>query len=250
MSLFTFAKPILNYWARIGQRALPAQCLLCAAEATSANLCTACREDLPYLPGARCPICAVPSTGSSICGACLSHPPTFDRALAPCAYAFPLDRLIQRLKYSGMLAAAPLLADLMLKSVEDTPRPDLVIPMPLSKERLRERGFNQSLEIARPIAAALGVAIAPEACLRVAHGKPQSDLPWAERAANVRGAFVCMQDLTGRSVAVVDDVLTTGATMNELARVLRLRGAAEITAWVAARTVAHDTSFIAYGVRP
>jgi len=238
--LFTLGKPILNYWAKIGQRALPAQCVLCAAEAATANLCNACRDDLPYLPAARCPVCAVPSTGNQICGACLAHPPTFDRAFAPCTYAFPLDRVIQRLKYSGMLAAVPLLADLMLKCVETAPRPDLVIPMPLSKERLRERGFNQSLEIARPIVSALAVELAPDACIRIAHGSPQSALPWKERAANVRGAFVCMQDLTGRSIAVVDDVLTTGATMNELARVLRLRGAREITAWIAARTVAHD----------
>jgi len=239
--LFSLSKPILNYCATIRQHVLPAQCLLCAAPASAANLCDGCRDDLPYLPRHRCPSCAAPSTEGRICGACLAHPPMFDRALAPCAYAYPIDRVIQRFKYAGTLAAAPLLAGLILREIGSGERPDLILPMPLSRERLRERGFNQSLELARPIASALGIALAPEACIRVAHGVAQSALPWKERAANVRGAFVCMADLTGRSVAVVDDVLTTGATLNELARVLRLRGAARITAWVAARTLSpHD----------
>lgn len=238
--MFTLSKPILNYCAAIRQRALPAQCLLCAAPAGAGNLCAACRSDLPYLSPERCPRCALASIDGQVCGACLVHPPTFDRAVAACTYAFPLDRVIQRFKYGGMLAAAPLLADLMLAAIGGAKRPDLIIPMPLSRERLRERGFNQALELARPIASALDIALAPAACIRVAHGAPQSALPWKERAANVRGAFVCMQDLTGCSVAVVDDVLTTGATLNELARVLRLRGAAEITAWVAARAMRHD----------
>lgn len=176
-----------------------------------------------------------------MCGACLADPPGFDRAVAPCAYAYPLDRLIQRFKYAGNLAAAPLLADLMLPAIAREPKPDLIVPMPLSRERLRERGFNQSLELARLLAAATDVPLAPEACVRVRHGAAQSALPWASRARNVRGAFVCVEDMSGRSVAIVDDVLTTGATLTELARALRLRGATRISGWIAARTLGRSS---------
>jgi ComF family protein len=238
--LFSSGSSILNYCAAIRQRALPPLCLLCATPAGATNLCEPCRLELPYLAPERCPRCAEPDTSGQVCGACLAHPPEFDRAVAPCAYSYPLDRVIQAFKYSGKLAAAPMLAGLMLTSIETEPRPDLIIPMPLSRERLRERGFNQSMELARLISIALGVELAPQACIRVQHGTAQSALPWTERAKNIRGAFVCMQDLAGRSVAVVDDVLTTGATLNELSRVLRKRGAERVSGWVAARTISHS----------
>ena len=236
-SLFKSGASILNYCTQIAQRVLPGLCLLCAGRAARANLCDGCRADLPYLPRDRCPQCAAPSLECAICGACLQQSPLFDQALASCAYAYPLDRLVHAFKYSGQLAVAPLLADLLLREVRDEPRPELIVPMPLSRERLRERGFNQALEIARPIAAALGIQLSVDACLRVQHAPPQSALAWAERAKNISGAFVCMEDIAGRSVAVVDDVLTTGATLNEIARVLRLRGASRVTGWVAARTL-------------
>ena len=238
-SLFKIGTPILNYCTQFAQRVLPGLCLLCGAEAAHANLCAGCRTDLPYLPQDRCPRCAAPSLDRAVCGACLHKPPRFDRALASCRYAYPVDRVVQAFKYAGQLAVAPLLADLLLREVRVDPLPDLVIPMPLSDERLRERGFNQALEIARPVAAALGVELRTEACLRVRHAPPQSVLAWEDRAKNIAGAFVCMEDLSGRSVAVVDDVLTTGATMNEITRVLRARGASQVTGWVAARTLEH-----------
>ena len=236
-SLFKSATPILNYCAQIAQRALPGLCLLCGAGAAHANLCAPCRKDLPYLPADRCRRCAAPSFAGAQCGACLRQPPLFDHALASCAYAYPLDRLVQSFKYAGNLAAAPLLADLVLAAVAGAPLPDLIIPMPLSAERLRERGFNQALEMARPVAATLGIRLSVDACLRVQHAPPQSALALDERAKNIAGAFVCLEDVAGRSVAVVDDVLTTGATMSEIARVLRKRGASRVVGWVAARTL-------------
>lgn len=216
---------------------MPASCLLCAAPAKRANLCEGCYADLPALPLTHCPICAEPTLDSAICGACLSHPRKFDRVLAPAAYAYPLDRLIQNFKYGGNLAVAPLLADLMLARIETEPLPDLIVPMPLSAERLKERGFNQSLEIASLIAKRTGVPVDADACRRVRHGDAQSSLPYQRRADNVRGAFACMRDVAGCSIAVVDDVLTTGSTLDELARVLRLCGASRITGWTAARTL-------------
>ena len=239
-SLFKIGTPILNYCTQFAQRVLPGLCLLCGARAAHANLCAGCRTDLPYLPRDRCPRCAAPSLDRAVCGACLRKPPLFDRALASCRYAYPIDRVVQAFKYAGQLAVAPLLADLLLREARIDPLPDLIIPMPLSRERLRERGFNQALEIARPLATELGIELRAEACLRVQHAPPQSMLAWEDRAKNIAGAFVCMEDVSGRSVAVVDDVLTTGATLNEIARVLRARGASQVIGWVAVRTLEHS----------
>ena len=115
-------------------------------------------------------------------------------------------------------------------------RPDCIIPMPLSAQRLRERGFNQSHEIARGLARRLHVQVADAACKRIRHTPPQASLPLDQRRANIRGAFECTMDLDGARVAIVDDVLTSGATLNELARTLLRAGAAEVTGWVLART--------------
>lgn len=237
--MFNLGRTILNYCSALGHHALPAQCLLCAAPAAAANLCEGCEGDLPALPAARCPVCAEPTLAGETCGQCLARPPSFDRVLASAAYAYPLDRLIQSFKYAGNLAVAPLLAERMLPAIAAQALPDVVVPMPLSTERLRERGFNQSMELARILAARVGLPLDGDACVRVRHAEAQSALPFKRRAENIKGAFVCMTDFAGRSVAVVDDVLTTGATLNELARVLRKAGAVRITGWVAARTLAN-----------
>ena len=231
-------KSILNYCHRLRQQVLPPLCLLCSAPATSGNLCDPCRADLPWLPAERCPCCAAPSFASQVCGACLSNPPRFDRVLAACVYAFPLDRVIQRFKYSGYLAAAPLLAELLWPQLDESDIPDVIVPMPLSAQRLRERGFNQALELARALARRTGVSLQAEGCIRVRHSEAQSVLPWTQRKANVRGAFACLEDFSALSVAVVDDVLTTGATLDEFASVLRRAGAVRVQGWVAARTLA------------
>jgi predicted amidophosphoribosyltransferase len=167
--------------------ALPPLCLLCSAPAVSSNICAQCRDDLIRLPGERCPRCAEPTLGGETCGACLAHSPSFDRVLVAHAYAFPLDRLIQSFKYSGNLPAAPLLAELMQEAIGEATLPDVIVPMPLSAQRLRERGFNQSLELARILGSQTGVPVDHEACVRLRHGEAQSSLPWGQRAANVRG---------------------------------------------------------------
>lgn len=236
--MFNFGQAILNYCSSLKQHVMPAACLVCAARASAANLCDGCRTELPYLSHEQCPSCGVPTLGSQRCGACLAHPPAFDAVVVPCAYAFPLDRLIQRFKYTGSLPVAPLLADLMAEPIAQRPRPDMMIPIPLSSERLRERGFNQSLELARLLSKRTGVPLAPDACIRVRHGAAQSALPWSERRANIRGAFGCTADLRGCTVAVIDDVLTSGATLDEIARTLKHRGATTVIGWVAARTLA------------
>jgi ComF family protein len=190
---------------------------------------------LPQLGKARCSICALPLGSGALCGECLHRTPFYDSVTAAFAYAFPVDALIHAFKYRGNLYLAPVLANLLAAEITD--KPDLIVAMPLSDSRLRERGFNQAHELARHLAARIGVPLLGRGCRKVANTSPQASLPWAERARNVRGAFVCDASLTGRNVAVVDDVMTTGATLNELARNLKRAGASRVTGWIVARTL-------------
>jgi ComF family protein len=156
--------------------------------------------------------------------------------VAAYSYGFPVDALIHGLKYSGNLALAPLLAERLTQLAAERERPDLLIPMPLHRARLRERGFNQAIEIGRIVAAGLGIPLEADICRRIRDTAGQTGLNWKDRRRNVRGAFACDKDLAGRRVAVLDDVMTTGATLDELGRVLRRAGAADVGAWVVART--------------
>jgi ComF family protein len=198
-------------------------------------LCAPCTADLPWLPRARCAVCALPLASGAVCGACIARPPRFDRVDAPFAYRYPVAPLIHALKYGGRLALARTLGEALAQAV---PRDaDAIVPMPLARGRLAERGFNQALEIARVVAARTGIPLARDAARKVVDTPPQAALPWKERARNVRRAFVCDADLSGLRIAVVDDVLTTGATLEALARVLRRAGAAGVAGWVVARTL-------------
>jgi ComF family protein len=169
------------------------------------------------------------------CGACFKAAPAFDATLAAFRYGFPVDKLVQALKYGHRLAIADFLAAAMLAG----PRPegDWVMPLPLSRERLRQRGFNQAAEIARPLARALGLPLVLDGVARVLDTPAQATLPWQARRKNVRHAFESALDLTGRRVIVVDDVMTSGASLDEFARVLKIHGAARVTNWVAARAL-------------
>jgi ComF family protein len=170
-----------------------------------------------------------------LCGKCLAEPPQYDRVIAPCRYAFPLAGLIQAYKYGGRLVAGPALASLLEGRILQ--RPELIVPIPLTSLRLRERGFNQALELARILGRQLGVPVAARLCVKTRDTMPQTRLRWKARRKNIRDAFAVGADLTGRHVAVVDDVLTTGATLGELARVLKRAGAATVTGYVIARTI-------------
>lgn len=219
-------------------QALPAQpCLLCGTFSHNGAWCKACDSSLPYLTAPHCPLCALPTLNGDICGRCLKRMPQFDRTLAVFAYSFPLDKLVQALKFGERLMLVDGLADSLAQRVEV--RPDCIIAMPLHPSRLRERGFNQSTELARRVANILNIPLLPHACQRVRDTPPQSALKWKERGKNMRKAFICTQDLSGKHVAVVDDVMTSGASLNEVAVALRSAGAHEVSAWVIARTLPH-----------
>ncbi len=227
----------LNICVKI-RRLLPEQpCLLCGTPAQAAAWCAACDSALPYLHSAHCPVCALPTWDGAICGHCLRHPPHFKRTVAAYAYAFPLDKLVLAFKYGEKLHLANSLGDRLAQCV--VVRPDCLVAMPLHPARLRERGFNQSLQLARRIGQQLDLPVLPFACQRVRNTPSQSTLPWKERSKNMRKAFSCSADVAGKHIAVVDDVMTTGATLNELSLVLLNAGASEVSVWVVARTLPH-----------
>ena len=163
------------------------------------------------------------------------HPPYYDRITAAMPYAFPVDALVQAYKYAGDLSLARVLADTLVRVVSTDV--DAVIAMPLAPARLRERAFNQAQELARRVSSSLTLPLLTHACRKISDTAAQATLPFRARARNVRGAFVCDADLQGLRVAIVDDVMTTGATLNELARVLKRAGAVHVRGWVVARTL-------------
>ncbi len=231
---------LLNISAKFMQM-LPAQpCLLCGGASHAGLCCAACDAELPRLTREHCPICALPTLAGSVCGECLKRPPKFDHTVAAFSYNFPVDKLIQSLKFHERLVLVNHLADSLVKRVNT--EPDWLLAMPLHPARLRERGFNQSLLLARRISHRLGIPLLKDVCKRVRNTAPQSSLPWKERDKNMRQAFTCKPDnrVRGRHVAIVDDVMTTGASMGELAQALKVAGVNEVSAWVVARTLPHD----------
>jgi ComF family protein len=210
-------------------------CFLCRGAAHDL-VCADGAAELPCAGADVCPRCALASPAGAICGRCLAEPPDFDATVAALWYGFPADVLVQALKFRGELALASFLARLLARRIAGE-KADLVVPVPLSAARLRERGYNHAAEIARRLP---GRRLELDLCQRTRDGRPQMELPFAERQRNVRQAFAVKRPLDGATVAVVDDVMTTGATLGEVARTLKAAGAARVVNWVVARTPPHD----------
>ena len=210
-------------------------CFLCRGAADEL-LCARCDADLPRLEAARCPRCALESPSGAVCGRCLARPPAFDATVAALLYRFPADVLVQALKFHSELALAAFFGKLLEQHVARSERVDHIVPVPLFAGRLKERGFNQAMEIARPLARATGARLAPELCERIRDTPAQLGLPLEERRKNVAGAFRCPALVAGASIALVDDVMTTGATLQEIAQTFKRSGAARVVNWIVART--------------
>ena len=212
---------------------------MCQAASGGGLLCQACARELPSSASA-CPRCAAPGTGNAECGACIADPPHFDASYAAFVYAYPVDALIQALKYRGQLPLAGLFAQALYRRLGGARGVDLIVPLPLHPQRVAERGFNQAAEIAKVLSRLCGIAMDAQLAQRARNTAPQTALPWHERATNMRQAFACGRDLAGMRIAVVDDVMTTGATLDEFARTLKRCGAARVENWVVARTARGD----------
>jgi len=223
-----------------------ASCLLCQAPiAWHEDFCLPCKQDLRG-DCKRCPRCATVLPTSAPkgvpCGACQKQPPAFQSTQALFTYAFPVDALVQALKYDGRLHLARVMGELLAQHLSPgdgqgaLQRVDFMTPVPLHRSRLQQRGYNQSLELARPVARALGLRLEPAALHRVRATEPQTGLPMRARRHNVRNAFeVNAGKVRGKHIALLDDVMTTGFTVNEIARCLHKAGAASVKVWVFAR---------------
>jgi ComF family protein len=218
----------------MGLSLLMQDCVLCRAASGDALICDACDEELPAVTHA-CPQCGGPSASGATCGACLAVQPSFDATISAWRYEFPVDRLVHALKYGGRVALAHAFAAALAKRVVGR-RVDAIVPVPISATRLMERGFNQAMEIARHLARSTGCAINRDVLRRVRDTVPQADLPHDAREANVRGAFASTGAVAGMTIGVVDDVMTTGASLQEIARTLKRAGALRVENWVVART--------------
>jgi len=238
----------VNDWLKKAHRhlatnLLPPVCMLCGdagmcGEEHLADLCLACRKALPWA-GSQCVRCALPlhaAATEALCGQCQTQPPAFERCFSPFVYRTPLDYLLPGLKFNSRLEGGRLLGELMtrwLAEVVDV-LPEQIIPVPLHASRLRERGFNQAVELARPMAKQFGLPLNLDGVCRMRATPPQSDLSRKERLKNIKGAFEVVRPLSGR-VVIVDDVMTTGSTSHELASALLAAGAEQVEVWVCAR---------------
>ena len=212
-------------------------CLLCDDPAGAIpNLCDACARDLPVLPHP-CELCgagAVPH--ARLCRACAMRRPSVDRTVCALAYVPPVDYLVGRLKFDRDLRVVPTLAGMLRRAVAGEPTADWFAPVPITPARLRERGFNQSLELARALGVCRDVRLGSVVYRRKGSEAPQSSLPDSSaRRANVADAFRSRTRIGGH-VAIIDDVVTTGATVNALARCLKNAGASRVDVWAVART--------------
>lgn len=232
----------------LGHALLPQDCVLCGLPSGETPVCAACACDFPRLAALQCTRCALPlatnALGASMtCPDCAHHTPAFDAATAVWSYGFPIDTLIRDFKYGHHLYLGGFFGQHLAQTLQqqwyenpDLSPPDLILPMPLHPHRLKTRGFNQAAEIARHVAKYLGLAWRSDVLRRLQDTAPQAGLRREARWANLRGAFACPESLNGAHVLLIDDVLTTGASLSACAEVLRHAGSRRIDVAVLART--------------
>lgn len=237
---------LLKFIRHLYYQLLPAICILCHSSiGREQNICRACLADLPILPNC-CLICArflvSEIQSAAVCGACLKARPAFDRTFALFPYQPPIIKLIYSLKFHHQLSYANAFGKLLLFQIEHSwyknqPLPDIIIPVPLHPKRLRQRGFNQALEITKLISKAFKIPL-DDGIVRIKNTAAQSGLKAAERKQNLHNAFILKNhthNYTNANIAIIDDVITTGCTAQSLSQVLKANGAKNIHVWCCAR---------------
>ena len=217
-------------------------CVLCEADATTGvSLCRDCLGDLPLIKHS-CHRCGLPTEvdiADALCGQCQKQVPPIDYMVSSLEYAYPVGHLVSQLKFQHHLSHANILSHILLKTLKerlsDRAMPELIIPVPLHKKRLRERGFNQALELARPIAKHFSIPVAKSLVVRVKHTQAQSLLNAKLRHQNLKDSFEIIKPITEKHVVIIDDVVTTGTTVYELARLLKTSGVETVGVWAVAR---------------
>lgn len=233
-----------RWWQSVLDYLLPPRCVLCGLSSASVCICTGCNADLPR-PGPHCYRCGLPvaSGDDNICGACITKTPVFTRTVFPLQYSFPADRLVQAFKFNRQLAAGRVLSQLLCEyvSANHLDIPDVLIPVPLHRLRMIKRGFNQACELGSHVSKVLGIPLLTTSLMRHRNTRAQSGLSRKQRRKNVRGAFYWRgSNSPGNHVALIDDVMTTGTTATECARVLKKAGAKRVDVWVAARATSRN----------
>ena len=223
---------------RVGASLLPPRCLVCGDPGDGDDLCAPCRAGLPW-NSAWCARCAWPlPLAAAECGVCLKRPPAFARGFAALVYATPVERLLPRFKFHADLGSGRLLAQLLgdaMVSWDGLEGIDRIVPLPLHRSRLAQRGYNQALELARPLARRFGMRLDIDALQRIRATAAQTELDGPARKRNVCGAFVANADVADAGILLLDDVITTGATMREAATTLLRAGAARVHVCAVAR---------------
>ena len=238
--MFTF----INQLARFSRFVLPSQCIMChSTTANPSSLCHLCHDRLPILQH-KCALCAqyfpFDAAEGTLCATCLKNAPPFDQLIAAYPYCEPISHWISKLKFQHELIYADVLGHLLTEKIKTcwqshrTP-PTVILPIPLHQERLQERGFNQAIEIARPISHILNIPLDIAGTRRVKHTTAQTSLSGAERRRNLANAFASSHSYKGKSIAVLDDVITTGQTVYEYCTLLKSQGAESIAVWCCAR---------------
>lgn len=239
-------KPEVYIWLKNKQT-----CLLCdeTTNDTSFALCAPCERELPWL-GDHCQVCALPLPMAHLtCGHCLKHPPAFHQVIVPWTYRFPVDSLISRFKHQAKWPFGRLLAELLGQFLHyrfdntELTRPDKLLPVPMADKRLRQRGYNQAAMLAQWLSPQLSITCDETVLLRPRETLAQQDLDAKARQRNLRSAFTLADGacVKGLHLALIDDVLTTGATANSLARLLIKAGARQVDVYCLARTPKPDT---------
>lgn len=223
---------------RVLDAVLPPRCVVCSEPGDAPDaLCATCFEQMPW-NHTPCATCALPlPDDGSACPCTRRRRTVLDRVVAPLRYEFPITSLVPRLKFHGDLAAGRALTQLLDLALRDEPRPDALVPVPLHSRRLASRGYDQALELARPLARTLGIPLRTDLLQRMRDTRPQTELRAKSRRRNLQGAFRVLGAVPAH-VALLDDVMTTGNTLNECAMALREAGAERVEAWVVARAVA------------
>jgi ComF family protein len=221
----------------------PYTCVLCHSPGERRqDLCQACLNELPILPQS-CPRCAtILSHSAALCGICLKKLPVVDKPHVLFRYQTPITKFIMELKFHANLANARLLGELMTSAIRqqwyiDQALPQLLIPVPLHPQRLQERGFNQALEISRPIIKSLPLTLDYLSCSRHKNTAAQARQPAKARQQNLRDAFQINADFSGKHIAILDDVITTGSTLRSFALALKKAGASQIDLWCCAKSI-------------
>ncbi|MEZ5528740.1 MAG: ComF family protein [Porticoccaceae bacterium] len=239
--LEVFAKEWRRHLNNLGYRLFPGHCLLCnRPSGRKLDLCADCETDLPFNKPA-CQRCALPlptvALDNALCGRCQASPPAFQCAVVPLLYEFPVDRLVNAFKHRGAFSRGALMAEILLRELRGrNEQPQLIAPVPLHWRRQFQRGFNQAGWLARYLGRQLDIPVEQGLFSRLRHTDHQQGQSRKQRLANLKGAFSLNKVVTGKTIALVDDVMTTGSTLQSLAKLLNGAGASAVEVWCLVRT--------------